>query len=329
MKHIIFILFTRYFLLIIFSLLVFEAYPQRKVSGVVFDALYETAILGAVIHEDETDNGTITDIDGFFSITTTKDTCLLNFSSGYITKTVRITQDTIIHVFLEGVRDISDDEFVASRPDYRQNKNRFPVWTYHENDVNIHGISVGLLPFEGFFNEGRRYSNTNGIRLELIGLGFFVPLIPEMPNFEKGYEERINGLSLSASGAVCDCLINGLGVGGIGHIYKQVNGISATMFNVIGKQNGIMVAVINMSDIMNGLQLGVANGNESEANGVQIGIIGNETEVMKGLQVGLINKSKNLRGIQIGLWNVNQKRKLPLINWNFKRTKGQKTNEQE
>jgi len=328
MKHIVLFLFARYFLLIIFSLLVFEAYPQRKVSGVVFDASDQTAILGAVIHEDEANNGTITDIDGSFRITTTKDTCLLTFSSsGYETKTVRITQDTIIHVFLEDVRDISDDELVASRPDYRQNKNRFPVWTYHEKDVNIHGISLGLLPFEEyFFDKSRKYSSTNGIRLELIGMGIFVPFIPYMPTFEEGYAERINGLSLSASGATCDCLINGLSVGGIGHIINQVNGISATMFNVIGKHNGIMIAPINMSDVMNGLQLGFTNNNDSDAYGVQVGILGNGTEVMRGLQIGLVNVSENLRGIQIGIWNVNQKRKLPLINWNFKRTKEQKTN---
>ena len=131
-------------------------------------------------------------------------------------------------------------------------------------------------------------------------MGIFVPFIPDMPTFEEGYAERINGLSLYASGTTCDCLINGISVGGIGHIINQVNGISATMFNVIGKHNGIMIAPINMSDIINGLQLGYANGNDSEA-----------------------------RGIQIGIWNVNQKRKLPLINWNFKRIKEQKTNEQK
>ena len=323
---------------------VFEAHSQRKVSGVVLDVLDQTGlpgigaptrtsktIVGAVILEDEANNGTITDIDGSFCITTTKDTCLLTFlSSSYETKTVRITQDTIIHVFLKGVRDISDDEFVASRPDYRENKNRFPVWTYHEKDVNIHGISVGLLPFEEFFfDKSRKYSSTNGIRLELIGMGIFVPFIPYMPTFEEGYAERINGLSLSASGTTCDCLINGLSVGGIGHIINQVNGISATMFNVIGKHNGIMIAPINMSDVMNGLQLGLVNHNDSDAHGVQVGILGNGTEVMSGLQIGLVNVSKNLRGIQIGIWNVNQKRKLPLINWNFKRTKEQKANEQE
>lgn len=41
----------------------------------------------------------------------------------------------------------------------------------------------------------------------------------------------------------------------------------------------------------------------------------------KGLQIGIRNKSDNMKGIQIGLWNVNGKRKLPIINWNFKNLK--------
>ena len=34
-----------------------------------------------------------------------------------------------------------------------------------------------------------------------------------------------------------------------------------------------------------------------------------------GIQLGLINSCKHLRGFQVGLWNVNGKRKLPFINW--------------
>jgi hypothetical protein len=101
---------------------------------------------------------------------------------------------------------------------YGQNANRFPVWTYHEKNVNIHGISVGLA--STIISE--RNTNTNGIKLELIGLGVFSPLIPGFPNFENGSSERINGLSLSASGTVCDCLTNGLSVGAIGQINNQV-----------------------------------------------------------------------------------------------------------
>jgi len=212
--------------------------------------------------------------------------------------------------------------FVLTICSYGQNENRFPIWTFHEENVNIHGISVGL--WSTIISE--RNTNTNGIRLEVIGLGILVPMIPDFPTFEEQRSERINGLNLSALGTVCDCLTNGLSIGAGGQINYQVNGISATIFgNVTQKHNGIMVALFaNWSDTMNGLQLGVINNNNSEANGVQIGAA-NDSEKMGGLQIGLFNKSKSFRGIQIGIWNVNQKRKLPLINWNFKRTTEEET----
>ena len=208
---------------------------------------------------------------------------------------------------------------------YGQNDNRFPIWTFHEKDVNIHGISVGL----GSTIISERNTNTNGIKLELIGLGIFVPLVPDIPTFEKQHSERINGLSLSALGTVCDCLTNGVSVGGGGQINYQVNGISlSAMMNITQKQNGIMIATVNYSHTMNGLQLGF-NNNGFEINGVQVALTINETEKMRGLQIGIVNKSENFKGIQIGFWNVNQKRKLPLINWNFKRTTRKETNEQQ
>jgi len=203
-------------------------------------------------------------------------------------------------------------------------KNYFPIWTFHQDSINIHGISVGLWSF----NSEPRFTNTNGIKFELIGVGIGMPLIPRSPIVQtdsafiklqqEPLSERINGLNLSSSGTVCHCLTNGLTAGFIGQINFQVNGISTSLFmNFSQKHNGIMTALFNDAYYMNGLQVGFSN-NGYKMKGLQIGILGNHTQEMKGVQIGLINKSKKLKGLQIGLWNVNQKRKLPLINWNFK-----------
>lgn len=189
-------------------------------------------------------------------------------------------------------------------------KDYFPAWTFHQDSINIHGISVGLWSI----NEEPRYTNTNGVKFELIGVGIALPLIPRSPIVEieeafvelnqKPLSERINGLNLSTSGTVCHCLTNGFTAGFIGQINFKVNGISASLvMNLVLKQNGFMVSLFNDAYSVNGLQIGLGN------TGVKA----------RGVQMGLINNSKNLKGIQIGLWNVNQKRKLPLINWNFKR----------
>lgn len=50
---------------------------------------------------------------------------------------------------------------------FAQQKNYFPIWTYHQKNVNIHGISVGA------FTEQENNSLTNGIKIEAIGLGIF------------------------------------------------------------------------------------------------------------------------------------------------------------
>jgi hypothetical protein len=211
---------------------------------------------------------------------------------------------------------------ISSYGQVGKRKNYFPIWTFHQDSINIHGISVGLWSF----NSKPRHTNTNGIKFELIGVGVIMPLSPIVENDssfvklqQESLSERINGLNLSTSGTVCHCLTNGLTAGLIGQINFQVNGISTSLFmNFTQKHNGLMTAMFNEAYYMNGLQIGLSNYGY-KTKGVQLGLLSNGSKEMKGLQIGLFNKSEKLRGIQIGLWNVNQKRKLPLINWNFKR----------
>ncbi len=177
----------------------------------------------------------------------------------------------------------------------QKKKNYFPIWTFHQKNINIYGVSVGL----GSVRSSPKHTNTNGLKLEIIGAGIGIPLIPHSPvadndsSFQQiqkdTISERINGLSLSAAGTVCDCIINGVSTGLIGQIVYKANGVSATLFN--------------FTQIHHGIQIGLTN----------------ETYKMTGLQIGLVNSSHKTRGIQIGLWNVNERRKFPLINWNFRK----------
>ncbi len=201
-------------------------------------------------------------------------------------------------------------------------KNFFPIWSYHQKNINIHGVSLGL--WTGAATP--RFTNTNGVKIELIGVGLGLLLMPHSPIADddssyaqmvnKPISEKINGLSLSATGTACHCKTNGISVGAIGQINFQVNGLAASFIaNFSQKHNGMMIALGNEAYEMNGLQVGLAN-DAHRIKGVQIGLHNGGTE-MKGVQLGLINKSSNFRGIQIGIWNVNQKRKLPFFNWNF------------
>lgn len=190
-----------------------------------------------------------------------------------------------------------------------QQKNVFPVWSYNHRNVNIHGVSVGLGSWRG----EPRNTNTNGIKIELIGLGIALPLAPSNPlsrndsafsiRMSEPVSEKINGIVISASGTVCDCITNGVSLGYIGQLNLKVNGVSASTF-------------MNFAKVHNGVQTAIIGNESYKMSVVQLGAFNNSTYAT-GLQIGLVNSSKNLKGLQVGIWNINQRRKLPLMNWNF------------
>jgi len=203
--------------------------------------------------------------------------------------------------------------------------NRFPVGTFHQKNSNINGLSVGLYSgYEGE-NEGRNV-HTNGIKLEPVGAGIILPLLPHSPisDVESEFKipalppsERINGFNLSPAGTTCDCNTNGVSAGFIGQMNRKVNGFSiSVVMNLTGQHNGAQMSVFNESFVMNGLQMGFTNYSQ-KARGIQFGF-SNVGVSARGLQIGVFNNSKNFKGLQVGLWNTNQKRKLPVLNWNFR-----------
>ena len=196
---------------------------------------------------------------------------------------------------------------------YGQEENRslYPIATHHTQNATIHGISFGLWSV----SKVPKNVNTNGIKLELPGSGLLVPLVPMSPvaqtkeEFDKRdtvpVAEKINGMSISLLGSTCDCNVNGLALGGIGQILREVNGFS-------------VVLEMNFTQVHRGVQVALLINETYQLRGVQFAAT-NYGKDVKGVQVGIFNKSKDLRGIQIGLWNKNGKRSLPIINWQFKK----------
>ncbi len=208
----------------------------------------------------------------------------------------------------------------------QQNKKMFGL--VNKKNVQVNGCNVGLfsLPDSG------KNNFTNGVKLELIGVGIGVPLIPRSPIFEtdsawcaakkEPLTERVNGFSLALSGTLNAGKINGVTAGVVGNLIYRVNGIStAGMMNFVQGMNGIMLAGhFNAAYKANGAQFAIFGNDAVYLKGIQVAST-NFSEHTYGLQIGLFNKSNNLQGIQLGLWNVNQRRKLPIVNWNFKRNK--------
>jgi hypothetical protein len=173
-------------------------------------------------------------------------------------------------------------------------KTYYPAWTFQQKNITVNGLSFGL----GSVRKEPLYTNTNGLKVELIGVGFYLPFIlhssvaQDDSSFEyyrnQPVSEHINGMSLSLTGTNCNCITKGISAGLIVQYNYSLNGLSFSL-------------------LMNSAQV---------HNGVQFSMI-NESYVMKGLQFGLFNQSHKLRGVQIGLINKNEKRTSAIINWNF------------
>ena len=187
---------------------------------------------------------------------------------------------------------------------FGQSRHRFPIWSFHQDSVTIDGLSFGLVTF----GDDGLFSKTTGVKVEL-GLGILVPLIPRSPivTSEPAYNSlplitnKVNGLYIGGTGAVCECKTNGILLGMIGQIVREVNGISAClMLNLAQRHDGVQLAFFtNQTYITRGVQFSISNA----------------TQDLKGIQIGLFNKTNSIKGLQIGLWNINDKRKLPIINW--------------
>lgn len=179
-----------------------------------------------------------------------------------------------------------------------------------ELETEVNGVAIGLATQSFKYDDDSLTTRINGVNLELLGLGLFGPLVPSHPLLPDSIQAmqhvfpvldtlisagktlkpyKINGLSISLGGlAGHDIHMNGLTISGISSITSRVNGVS-------------LAFMMNYNVVVHGVSVGMVN----------------ESLEHKGLQIGLVNRSVRTRGFQIGLWNVNEKRALPFINWNF------------
>ncbi|MCD9616497.1 hypothetical protein [Chryseobacterium gleum] len=113
---------------------------------------------------------------------------------------------------------------------------------------------------------------------------------------------------------------------------KKMNTINGLQLSIINMEptvtNGLEINVssnINTYAVTNGVSVSPFFNVHHEMKGVSVASLANIGQKCRGIQIGLYNQCKDFRGIQIGGWNENGRRKLPLINWNFKKQKVNKT----
>ena len=101
--------------------------------------------------------------------------------------------------------------------------------------------------------------------------------------------------------------------------YKKINGFQLAFLNLEPtKMNGLEVQLSgSYESVVNGISIGIVANKRDKLNGLGIGVIGNFDTEVNGVQIGLFNKANKIKGFQIGVWNTNEKRSLPFINWSF------------
>lgn len=169
------------------------------------------------------------------------------------------------------------------------------IWFLPFNANEVNGISLGV-----------HTGNINGKKIKVNGLNInadmgsmFITMFSTLHFFDAANVKVLSD-TLAADGKIS---INGFGISAGGIMYgKRLNGLFV---------NG----GICESNIAKGIFITGGLNYFQSMKGISIGGIRNTAVKCTGLQIGLINSCKYLKGLQLGLWNVNNKRKMPLINW--------------
>ncbi len=163
----------------------------------------------------------------------------------------------------------------------------------------------------GLFSKG---TNSNGFTFRLIENldnkfnGVNINLL--------GGENKVgNGLAISGLGQVCN-KFNGVGFGGLAFCGDTLNGLLISPFGITWWNS-------NRIKQINGLTIGGFCGADAlELNGVSLSLAYNFIDTLNGVSIATINETKQLTGVQFGIWNVAENNKIfkrmPIMNFNFR-----------
>ncbi len=219
-------------------------------------------------------------------------------------------RDINLHYFKwkseNNLRNDSIKIFSLSPISRRVNKvNGFVLGVGHYENANIKIQTINGLNVEASPLSLALFSISINVPFEALFVGINDNVISNVAFFDdcKDTYVKINGLNISSGGFT----------GG-----AELRGFNISIISGMNKMNGFSVGGILNTKNFSGVSIsGLANISDS-GNGIQIGS-SNVSRRHKGIQIGLFNNSKDLRGMQFGLWNTNGKRKLPFINWQFKK----------
>lgn len=181
-------------------------------------------------------------------------------------------------------------------------QDRYVAWLIPSAAKNIYGLAIGPVGSESLCNIPYT-SYSHGLNVQLPGQGFILTSKINKLKFKDPNEHENLEISDLNETIPRRAVHKGLIMSPFGTLTDQVNGISFSAWMSGGKQ-------------INGLSLNLLSNFYEQVNGISIGLL-NQAAMTRGMQIGLVNNSLALRGFQFGIWNKNEKRSLPILNWNF------------
>ncbi len=180
---------------------------------------------------------------------------------------------------------------------------KYIAWVSPSEATHVYGMIFNFWP-RNDFDRFKTYPKIYGAEINLNPLGLFFPFVMAIhsldPQTHKPPYEEIDSVDFS--------------------ILKKINGIQAGLINMEKSIiNGLDINAGGSFDTKtNGLTLSAIMNKHYFVNGLTFAVFGNHDSKCNGLQIALINSCIDLKGVQIGLRNKNQKRNLPFINWCLK-----------
>ncbi|PIF47150.1 hypothetical protein CLU96_4197 [Chryseobacterium sp. 52] len=182
---------------------------------------------------------------------------------------------------------------------------RFIAFSPSKETKNVNGM---LIKYYDEIDNEIQPKKVNGVGLGFNGLGIFFP-----------------ALLLVNITSIDNWAMNDIGLEPLPAKMNTINGMQLSIINMEPTvTNGLEVSVssnISAPSVINGVAVSPLYNFHHTTKGVAISTFANVSRKCRGVQVALINVCKDSRGIQIGFWNENERRKFPLINWNFKNKK--------
>ncbi|MGN7759086.1 hypothetical protein ACTJIV_16565 [Chryseobacterium sp. 22532] len=184
-------------------------------------------------------------------------------------------------------------------------KTKFIAFSPSKETKKVNGM---LIKYYDEIDNELQPKKVNGVGLGFNGLGIFFPV-----------------LFLVNIASIDNWAINDVDFEPLPAKMNTINGMQLSIINMEPTvTNGLELSLssnISAPSVTNGAAVSPLYNFHHTTKGVAISTFANVSQKCRGVQIALINVCKDSRGIQIGFWNENEKRKLPLINWNFKNKK--------